>query len=126
MSTPRLSKREQQIMEVVYRDGEASVTAVWQAIPDAPSRTAVRTLLRILEEKGHLKHRVDGREFIYASTRPRRRAGKAALGSVINTFFGGSLEEAVVAHLSDPKAKLSSDELNRLKDAIDSARRRGQ
>ena len=124
--TTRLTKREQQIMEVVYRRKEASATDVWQAMADPPSRTAVRTLLRILEEKGQLKHRVAGRQFVYSPIRPRKRAGAAAMHSVIDTFFAGSLEDAVVAHLSDPRTQLSPDQLGRLQHAIEQARKQGR
>ena len=113
-------------MDVIYRDKEASVTAVWQAIPNPPSRTAVRTLLRILEGKGHLKHKVDGREFIYAPTRKRQAAGRSALSGVLNTFFNGSLEAAVAAHLSDPKVKPNDEQLMELQKLIKEARKQGR
>jgi predicted transcriptional regulator len=124
-SLPKLSKREQQIMDVIYRENEASATTVWQAIPDPPSRTAVRTLLRILEEKGHLKHRVDGREFIYSPIKKRQSAGRSALSNVLETFFNGSLEAAVAAHLSDPKSKSSDEQLKHLQQLIEEARQQG-
>ena len=81
---------------------------------DPPSRTAVRTMLRILEDKGQLRHSKKGREFIYEPTRPRASAGKSALGRVLKVFFDGSLEQAVALHLSDPASELSDDELKRL------------
>ncbi|MBL4699849.1 MAG: BlaI/MecI/CopY family transcriptional regulator [Phycisphaeraceae bacterium] len=123
---PRLSKRERQIMDIVYRQEKASVTAVWELIPDPPSRTAVRTLLRILEEKGHLKHQVDGREFIYSPTSKRQTAGRSALSNVLNTFFEGSLESAMVAHLSNPKVQIDEDQLKKLQNAIKQARKQGR
>lgn len=113
-----LSRRERQIMDVVYARGEVSATDVWQSLPDPPSRTAVRTLLRILEEKGHLRHEKRAREFIYRPTKPRGRAGRSALRRVLETFFDGSLEKAVASHLSDPSVKLSVDELERLASLI--------
>ncbi len=118
----QLSRRERQIMSVIYAQGEASAFEVWQALPDRPSRTAVRTLLRILEEKGRLRHRRQGRRFVYRPTRPRGRAGRSALQGVLTTFFDGSLEKAVAAHLSDPAAKPSADELERLARLIRQAR----
>ncbi len=121
----QLSRRERQIMDVVYASGEASVTQVWQGLPDPPSRTAVRTLLRILENKGHLAHRKQGRQFIYRPTRPRGPAGRSALRRVLDTFFEGSLEKAVGAHLTDPGANLSPDELKRLARLVREARKRG-
>ncbi|MHC4399205.1 MAG: BlaI/MecI/CopY family transcriptional regulator [Planctomycetota bacterium] len=120
----QLSRRERQIMSVVYARGEASATEVWQSLSDRPSRTAVRTLLRILEEKGHLRHRKQGREFIYRPVRPRGRAGRSALHGVIETFFDGSLEKAVAAHLSDPGIEIPPEELKRLAQLIREARKR--
>jgi predicted transcriptional regulator len=124
MSDPgQLSKRERQIMDAVYARGEATVSQVLEGIPDPPMRGALRTLLRILEKKGHLTHRKQGREFIYRPTRPRGQAGRSALGRVLDVFFGGSLGDAVAAHLSDPRraAKLTPEELRRLSDLIENA-----
>jgi predicted transcriptional regulator len=128
MSDPRqLSKRERQIMDVVYAHGEASVSQVLAGIPDPPMRGALRTLLRILERKGHLTHRQEGREFIYRPTQPRGQAGRSAMGRVLDVFFNGSLESAVAAHLSDPRraARLSAEELQRLSDLIEKAKKQG-
>src|SRR5437868_12217515 len=100
-----LSRRERQIMDVLYTREEATASAVVAGLPDPPTRTAVRTLLRILEEKGHIKHRVAGREFVYRPTRPRARAAQSALRRLLRTFFGGSLENAVALHLADPAHK---------------------
>jgi BlaI family transcriptional regulator, penicillinase repressor len=124
MSDPgQLSKRERQIMDAVYARGEATVAQVLEGIPDPPMRGALRTLLRILEHKGHLTHRKQGREFIYRPTRPRGQAGRSALGRVLDVFFGGSLGDAVAAHLSDPRraARLTPEELRRLSDLIENA-----
>lgn len=121
----RLSRRERQIMDIVYARAEASATEVWQSLPDRPSRTAVRTLLRILEEKGHLRHEKRGRQFVYHPIRPRRGAGQSALRQVLHTFFDGSLEEAVAAHLAHPGSELSPDELKRLAKLINEARQKG-
>jgi BlaI family transcriptional regulator, penicillinase repressor len=121
-----LSRRERQIMDVVYARGEATAVDVLGGLPDPPTKTAVRTLLRILEEKGHLTHRQDGLTYVYRASRPRGRAGRSALQRVLQTFFDGSLEKAVAAHLGDAATELSSDELNRLADIIDQARRKGK
>ena len=124
MSDPgQLSKRERQIMDAVYAHGEATVSQVMDAIPDPPMRGALRTLLRILENKGHLTHRKQGREFIYRPTQPRGQAGRSALRRVLDVFFGGSLENAVAAHLSDPRqaSKLTVDELRRLSQLVEKA-----
>jgi len=109
-------------MDIIYARGKATASDVLGGMADPPSRTAVRTLLRILEDKGHLTHTKRSREFVYAPTRPRRRAGRSALRRVLNTFFDGSLERAVAAHLLDPGARLSKDELARLTSLIDQAR----
>ena len=119
-----LSRRERQIMDVVYACGEAPAAEVVKRIPDPPTRTAVRTMLRILEEKGHLRHRKEGREFIYQPTRARQRAGQSALRGVLATFFDGSLEKAVAAHLADPAAEPTPDELKRLARLIREAKKR--
>ena len=128
MSDPRqLSKRERQIMDAIYARGEATVSHVADGIPDPPMRGALRTLLRILETKGHLTHRKQGREFVYRPTKPRGQAGRSALGRVLDVFFGGSLENAVAAHLADPRraAKITPEELRRLADLIDKAKAKG-
>ena len=122
----QLSRRERQIMEVVFARGEATATDVLENLPDAPTRTAVRTFLRILEEKGHLKHVKRGREFVYRPTRRRDREGKSAFQRVLATFFDGSLEKAVAAHLSDPGSEVPPDELKRLSALIAEAKRREQ
>jgi predicted transcriptional regulator len=122
---PPLSRRERQIMDILYARGEGSASDVHAALPDAPSRTAVRTLLRILEEKGHLQHRQEGLAYVYQPSRPRGPAGQSALRRVLHTFFDGSLEKAVAAHLGDPASDLSAEELTRLAELINQARTRG-
>ncbi len=119
-----LSRRERQIMEIVDGRGEASATEVLQNIPDAPTRTSVRTLLRILEEKGHLVHTRRGREFYYRPTHPRQRAGQSAFRRVLRTFFDGSLEKAVAAYLTESGTELSKEELQRLSQMIAEAKRK--
>jgi BlaI family penicillinase repressor len=118
----KLSRRERQIMDIVYTLGNASATQVMEIMSDAPSRTAVRTFLRILEQKGHLKHTKKGREFVFQPTQARKRVGKSTFNRVLNTFFDGSLINAVAIHLSDPNNKLSEDELKCLEDLIRKAR----
>ncbi len=124
-SDQTLSRRERQIMNVVYARGEATATDVLEDMPDPPTRTAVRTLLRILEDKGHLKHKRRGREYVYTPTRTRSRVARSALRQLLETFFGGSLEEAVAFHLSDPNAELNDEELKRLAALIRQARKQG-
>jgi predicted transcriptional regulator len=120
-----LSRRERQIMDVIYARGEATATDVVENMPDPPTRTTVRTMLRILEEKGHLSHRKEGREFVYRPTHARPRAGQSALRRVLRTFFDGSLAKAVAMHLADPDNKLSDEEMERLTDLVRQARKKG-
>lgn len=124
MAEVSLSRRERQIMDIVYALGEATATDVHRNLADPPSKTAVRTLMRILEEKGHLQHRQDGQTYIYRPSRPRGTAGRSAFRRVLDTFFEGSLEKALAAHLGDVAADLSPEELARLADLIKQARRR--
>src|SRR5687768_2376512 len=112
----RLTRRERQLMEAIYaRGGEATANQVMASLHDPPSNTAVRTILRILEEKGHVTHRRRGKEYVYRPTRPQGRVARSALRRMLETFFGGSLERAVAVYLSDPKAELSAEELKRLR-----------
>lgn len=122
---PTLSRREQQIMDIVYARGEASAAEIHADLPDPPSYSAVRALLAILMEKGHLKHRSEKGRYIYAPTRRRAQAGRSALRRVLDTFFDGSLEKAVAALLAGADAKLSEEELKRLAQLIQEARKEG-
>jgi len=121
---PNLSRRERQIMDAVYCKGEATASDVLATIADPPTRTAVRTFLRILEAKGHLRHIKRGREFVYQPTHSRESAGTSAFGRAIRTFFDGSLERAVAAYLGDPEAAVPPEELRRLSSLIAQARRK--
>lgn len=118
-----LSRRERQIMDVIYRLGQATAVQVHAELADAPSRTAVRTFLRILEEKGFLQHRQEGLAYVYQPTRPREREARSAFRRVLSTFFEGSLEKALAAHLVDDAADISDAELSRLADLIRQARK---
>ncbi len=126
MSPAELSRRERQIMDAVFAFEEASANQVLEALEDPPSRTSVRTILRILVDKGHLTQRLVGRELFYKPTKQKRAAGQSAFRKVLNTFFDGSLENAFAAHFSDSNADLSEDELKRLAALIRAARKRGQ
>ena len=114
-----LSKRERQIVEAIYQLGEATAKEVEDALPVKLANATVRTQLRILEEKGVLKHRVDGKRFVYRPSVSHRRAAKSALRRLLDTFFGGSVEDALATHLSDPKTKLSGEQIRRLRELID-------
>ena len=122
----QLSRRERQIMDVVYRLGKASVTDVLERLPDPPSYSAVRALMRILEEKGHLSHEQDGPRYVYLPTVPRDAAQASALSHLVRTFFGGSAEAAVAALLDLPEHGMSEGELTRLSRLIDDARGQGR
>jgi BlaI family transcriptional regulator, penicillinase repressor len=124
--TSQLSRRERQIMDVVYHHtGGATATQVFEEMTDPPTRTAVRTFLRILEEKGYVEHRKTGREFIYRPTRPRGIEGRSALRHVLDTFFDGSLERAFGAYLHGPGPKPKAEELKRLAAMIKEAKKLG-
>ena len=122
----QLSRRERQIMDVVYRLGKATVTDVLERLPDPPSYSAVRALMRILEEKGHLSHEQDGPRYVYLPTVPRDAAQASALSHLVRTFFGGSTEAAVAALLDLPEHGMSEGELNRLSRLIEDARGQGR
>ena len=122
----QLSRRERQIMDVVYRLGKSSVTDVLERLPDPPSYSAVRALMRILEEKGHLSHEQDGPRYVYLPTVPRDAAQASALSHLVRTFFGGSAEAAVAALLDLPEHGMSEGELTRLSRLIDDARGQGR
>jgi predicted transcriptional regulator len=117
-----LSRRERQIMEIIYARGEATASDVLEALPDPPTRTAVRTFLRILEEKGHARHVKRGREFVFQPIRQREKAGQSALHNLLHTFFDGSMEKAVASHLSDPQAAITPEERERLLGIIHQAK----
>ena len=121
-----LSRRERELMEIIYRRGQATAVEVHADLADPPSKTAVRTLLRILEDKGHLTHVQEGLTFVYAPSRPRDKAGRSALGRVLETFFEGSLEKAVAAHLGEATGQVTAAELDRLADLIRQARKKGK
>lgn len=125
-SHANLSRRERQIMDIVYRQGQATAAEVLEALPDPPSYSAVRAMLRILEEKGHLRHEQQGPRYVFLPTLPREKASRSALKQLVQTFFDGSTEQAVAALLDLSGSKLSSDELDRLSDLIDQARKEGR
>jgi BlaI family transcriptional regulator, penicillinase repressor len=121
-----LSRRERQIMEVVYRSGRATATEVLAGIADPPSYSAVRALLRILENKGYLRHEADGPRYVYLPILPSHRASRSALRNVLETFFEGSTEKAMAALLDLSREQLSDDELSRLSRLIEDARKEGR
>ena len=120
----RLSRREREIMEVLYSAGELTAAEVRERMPDAPSYSAVRTHLRILEEKGHIRHAEVGPRYVYTPVVSRAKARKSALKQLVQTFFDGSPEQAVAALIDE--AKLGKPELDRLAKLIADARREGR
>ncbi len=122
MARDYLSPREQQIMEVIYRRERATAAEVGGALPGSPSNSTVRTLLRILEQKGHLTHDEEAGRFVYRPTRPRPSAARSALEGVLRTFFHGSVEQAFASLLSTEEARLTPQEFDRLAEMIQQAR----
>jgi predicted transcriptional regulator len=125
MAKPRhahLSRRERQIMDVLYRHGRATVAEVLPELPEPPSYSAVRAMLRILETKGHARHEQDGPRYVYVPTVGRDTAKRSALKHVLNTFFEGSAEQVVAALLEVSGGELSEADLSRLRRLIDQAR----
>jgi predicted transcriptional regulator len=123
---PALSRRERQIMEIVYQLGAATAADVLERLPDPPSYSAVRAMMRILEEKGHLTHRHDGPRYVYSPVVPRAAARQSALRSLVKTFFDGSATQAVAALLDMSESRLSRDEADQLARLIDKAKREGK
>ncbi|HZM86394.1 MAG TPA: BlaI/MecI/CopY family transcriptional regulator [Blastocatellia bacterium] len=121
-----LSRRERQIMDVVYRLGQATAAEVLENMPEPPGYSAVRTMLRLLEEKGYLKHDQEGPRYVYLPTISRDRARQSALKQVVQTFFGNSTEQTVAALLDMSKSKMSDEELERLSQLIEKARKEGR
>jgi predicted transcriptional regulator len=119
---PQLSRRERQIMDALYQAGRATAAEVRAAIPDPPSYSAVRTMLRILEEKGHVRHNLDGPRYVYIPTIARDKAKRSALKHVVNTFFDGSASQVMAALFELSPRELSEADLARLKALIDTAR----
>src|SRR5581483_11973383 len=121
-----LSRRERQIMDVVYRQGRATAAEIHEQLPDPPCAAAVRTLLRILEEKGHLRHEKDGQRHVYFPTTPRNVAQRSAVRHLIGTFFNGSRTAAVAALLDESDHPLSSEEREQLAGVIRRLRAAGE
>jgi len=128
MTTPPhvdLSRRERQIIDILYTNGRATAAEVQTLLPDPPSYSAVRAMLRILEDKGHVRHVQDGPRYVYVPTLARDNAKRTAMRHMLQTFFDGSAEQAISALLDDSSARLSEAELERLARLIDHARRNG-
>jgi BlaI family penicillinase repressor len=121
----QLSRRERQIMDVIYRRGKATAAEVQQELPENPNYSTVRAQLRVLEEKGYVRHEEQGLRYIFVPTIPREEARESALRRVIDTFFEGSAEQVVASLLDGSAGKLTEDDLDRLSDLINKARKEG-
>ena len=125
-NSTQLSRRERQILDVLHAEESATVATVQAKIPDPPTDMAVRRLMHILEEKGHVKRlRKEGREVIYAPAQSKARAGLSALRHVLDTFFGGAVDEALAAHLTRKDASLTDQQAQRIQQLIDEAKKQG-
>src|SRR5918993_1158614 len=120
-----LTRRERQIMDILFRRGRATAAEVMEELPGEPSYSTVRTQLRVLEEKGHVRHEEDGVRFIYAPAVTRQVARKSALRHLVETFFDGSPEKAVAALLGGEGSKLTDEQLDRIASMIGKARKDG-
>ena len=117
-----LSRREREILDILHRLGRATVTEVLDLLADPPSYSSVRSILRILEEKGHVRHREEGKRYLYSPVEAPQSAARSALQQVVRNFFGGSIEQAVKAFLADSDTDVSVEELGRLAAMIERAR----
>jgi predicted transcriptional regulator len=121
-----LSRRERQIMDIAHRRGRVTIREVLEELPDPPSYSAVRALVCVLEEKGHLKHLEDGPRYVYMPTQSRERVRRSALAHLVDTFFGGSKAETVAALLDLDGRELTTLELDELGEKIEQARKEGR
>src|ERR1044072_7788577 len=114
-----LSRRERQMMDILYARGRATAAEIHEALPDAPTYSAVRAKLRVLEEKGHIRHEEESLRYVYMPTTPRATARRSALPLLMSTFFEGSVEQAVAALLDLSAVKLKRSDLDRIQKVID-------
>jgi predicted transcriptional regulator len=126
VNKPELTRRERQIMDIIYRRGRATAQEVLDQLADPPSYSAVRALLRLLEARGHVRHIQDGQKYVYLPAVGRSDARRSALAHLVRTFFGGSVEAAVATLVDSSRAKLSRAELDRLSQLIEKAKREGR
>ena len=118
-----LSRRERQIIDILYRRGRATAADVMAELPGEPSYSTVRTQLRVMEEKGHVRHEEEGQRFVYIPTTPRGAVRKSALKHLVDTFFDGSAEQTVAALLGGDASRISEEELDRIEELIKKARK---
>src|SRR5215831_8687383 len=120
------SRRERQIMDVLYARGRATAAEIHEALPDAPSYSAVRAKLRVLEDKGHVRHQEEALRYVYLPVVARDSARRSALRHMVTTFFGGSVEETVAALLDLSASNLSEQDLNRISQLVEQAKKEGE
>src|SRR5436190_16536557 len=126
MPAPPLSRREREIMDILYGASGLTAAEVREKMPHPPGYSAVRALLRILEEKGHVRHEQRGPRYVFSPVVSRAKARRSAMQALVQTFFGGSPEQAVAALIDESRSKLSGAELDRLAELIDAARKEGR
>jgi predicted transcriptional regulator len=126
MAAMGLSRRERQIMEIIYQRGNASAADIREAMPDAPTYSAVRALLRVLEEKGHVEHENEGLKYIYKPVVKRDKAKRSAVKHLIDTFFRDAPEQVVAALLDVSAKRLTREELDRMAEMIEKAKKEGK
>jgi BlaI family penicillinase repressor len=126
LTFPGLSRRERQIMDILYQRGKASANDVRDAMPDAPGYSAVRAMLRVLEEKGHIRHQEEGMKYVYAPVVAAGKAKRSAVKHVMDTFFQGSAEQIVAALLDVSSSRLTREELDRMAALIEKAKQEGK
>ena len=126
VSQHKLSRRERQIMDILYRKGRATAAEIQSDLPEAPSYSAVRAMLRVLEEKKHIRHEEKDLRYVFIPAVPRDKARRSAIAHVVDTFFDGSAEQAVATLLAMSSNKLSAEDFDRLQTLIDKARNEGR
>lgn len=126
MALSGLSRRERQIMEILYRRGKASVSDVREAMEDAPGYSAVRAMMRVLEEKGHVRHQEEGLKYVYLPVVAREKAKRSAVKNLLDTFFSDAPEQVVAALLDVSSRRLTGEELDRMSAMIEKARKEGK
>ena len=125
-SATGLSSRERQIMDILYQRGKSSASEVREAMANAPSYSAVRAMLRVLEQKGHIRHQAEGMRYVYVPTVPRDKAKRSAIKHLLDTFFNDSPEQVVAALLDISSTRLTRKELERMAVMIEKAKREGK
>ena len=126
MSVSALSRRERQIMDILYQRGKSSASDVREAMPDAPSYSAVRAMLRVLEDKGHVKHRSEGLRYVYLPMVTHDKARRSAVKHLVDTFFSNAPEDVVAALLDVSSPRVTREELDRMSEMIERAKRDGK